>query len=760
MGEKNIVVQPAGRTEDPGARLWQIWLAVLLLGGTLLSFWDSWVDLGISPVIPMCLSLVTMALTLAAGWLRERDRRLSMLQFLPLLVLLGMLTVGSPWRGAKAWIDLLIAGWNREQNAGVALFAGQASLSDCLSVACWCSILCAELIGWMLRRRRTPFCSSYAFFLIIVMLLGGYFRPLAAALLVGGILAYGVSGRSLWIPRRAVAAWSVFFVFLLGLSLLMPAGNLEGVAQFRERVAHDIHVLRYGEDLLPQGDLREADQLKTGNGTLMRIETGQKKALYLRSYVGTDYADGTFSPMAESAFVGDNAGLLNWLQRQGFQPQTQVATYYSLCGDTAPEENTVRIHVENGSRYALYLPASLENIRTGKMDRDEGTHSSGLLGSRRYGFTEISGSRPSELLVAESWVMEPVNADQSRYLQAEAVYRNFVYENDTTVDADLAELMNGIFWKDQEETGGIYSAVTRIREVLRDAVSYTERPAAAPEGEDPIRYFLTESKVGNEMLYAATAVEALRAYGIPARYAEGYYLSAEECRTGTAAVTASNAHAWVEVYFDGIGWMSIDVTPGYFYDTLSLQQMVALPDDIEKTSAAEQDEYDPNTLGDDPQNGTRRPEDGISASVWLRNALIRCLALLLVLPLLTLLAMEAVRELRIRWLKRAYRKGDKRRRIELLEKSIFRLLALRGVPASLGWQTEQVDRAVPEAVPEALPGEYIRVCQLLEQTIYGDMLPEPYEERTLLSFVQKLSNLPKNEPWRTRSKLRYMPLSI
>ena len=285
--------------------------------------------------------------------------------------------------------------------------------------------------------------------------LGGYFRPLAAALLVGGILAYGVSGRSLWIPRRAVAAWSVFFVFLLGFSLLMPAGDLEGVAQFRKRVAHDIHVLRYGEDLLPQGNLREADQLKTGNGTLMRIETGQKKALYLRSYVGTDYADGTFSPMAESAFAGDNAGLLNWLQRQGFRPQTQVATYYSLCGDTAPEENTVRIHVKNGSRYALYLPASLENIRTGKMDRDEGTRSSGLLGRRRYGFTEFSGARPSELVVTENWVTDPVNADQSRYLQAEAVYRNFVYENDTTVDADLAEQMNELFWTDTEDTGGI-----------------------------------------------------------------------------------------------------------------------------------------------------------------------------------------------------------------------------------------------------------------------------------------------------------------
>lgn len=67
MGEKNIVVQPAGRTEDPGARLWQIWLAVLLLGGTLLSFWDSWVDLGIAPVLPTCLGTAALALTLAAA---------------------------------------------------------------------------------------------------------------------------------------------------------------------------------------------------------------------------------------------------------------------------------------------------------------------------------------------------------------------------------------------------------------------------------------------------------------------------------------------------------------------------------------------------------------------------------------------------------------------------------------------------------------------------------------------------------------------
>ena len=101
-----------------------------------------------------------------------------------------------------------------------------------------------------------------------------------------------------------------------------------------------------------------------------------------------------------------------------------MATYYSLCGDTAPEENTVRIHVRTAPDMPCIAGQSGKHPHR-QNGPGRGTRSSGLLGSRRYGFTEISGSRPSELLVAESWVMDPVNADQSRYLQAEAVYPEF-----------------------------------------------------------------------------------------------------------------------------------------------------------------------------------------------------------------------------------------------------------------------------------------------------------------------------------------------
>lgn len=72
-------------------------------------------------------------------------------------------------------------------------------------------------------------------------------------------------------------------------------------------------------------------------------------------------------------------------------------------------------------------------------------------------------------------------------------------------------------------------------------------------------------------------MEALRAHGIPARYAEGYYISEQalaDSEDGNVSVLGEDAHGWTEVYFDGIGWLPVDVTPGYYYDAVKLQQPV------------------------------------------------------------------------------------------------------------------------------------------------------------------------------------------
>jgi transglutaminase-like putative cysteine protease len=61
--------------------------------------------------------------------------------------------------------------------------------------------------------------------------------------------------------------------------------------------------------------------------------------------------------------------------------------------------------------------------------------------------------------------------------------------------------------------------------------------------------------------FATTMVMLLRAADVPARYVLGY-LPGQEQQDGSWRVDRSAAHAWVEVFFPGYGWVEFDPTPG------------------------------------------------------------------------------------------------------------------------------------------------------------------------------------------------------
>lgn len=133
------------------------------------------------------------------------------------------------------------------------------------------------------------------------------------------------------------------------------------------------------------------------------------------------------------------------LQTQGLDSFTQSAAYYRLTGD-APETNTVEVSVQNASRDAVYAPASMEKVTDGDVyeRRDALLKGRGLFGTRNYTVTEVSGTRPSELMVAESWVSSPQTEEQTAYAEAESVYRSFVYDAYTAVDEDLLPVVKNV----------------------------------------------------------------------------------------------------------------------------------------------------------------------------------------------------------------------------------------------------------------------------------------------------------------------------
>ena len=266
-----------------------------------------------------------------------------------------------------------------------------------------------------------------------------------------------------------------------------------------------------------------------------------------------------------------------------------------------------------------------------------------LTGVHEYTFDERSGSRPSELTVAEAWVTDPVTDAQAAYCEAEEVYRDFVYDTYTAVEADLLPLLQSMFWDNYESrTDGVYSAVRRVRDVLEWQAAYTDSPEAAPVGTDPIRWFLTKSHSGNAVQYASAAVQALRAHGIPARYVEGYYAPAERIASGDTTLTGQDAHAWAEVYFDGVGWLPIDTTPGYYYDAVTLRDMVDTPDNVHKTAALEDSRIDVSPVTK-PGNNSGPFTDPVGTAINAANLLLGIAAALVLLLTVLFLLFEIAR---------------------------------------------------------------------------------------------------------------------
>jgi transglutaminase-like putative cysteine protease len=79
-------------------------------------------------------------------------------------------------------------------------------------------------------------------------------------------------------------------------------------------------------------------------------------------------------------------------------------------------------------------------------------------------------------------------------------------------------------------------------------------------GNSAIEGFLRD-RIGYCEQFAGTFAAMMRTLGTPARVAVGF-TSGIESTPGTFVVQGRHAHAWPEVFFDGLGWVAFEPTPG------------------------------------------------------------------------------------------------------------------------------------------------------------------------------------------------------
>lgn len=106
----------------------------------------------------------------------------------------------------------------------------------------------------------------------------------------------------------------------------------------------------------------------------------------------------------------------------------------------------------------------------------------------------------------------------------------------------------------------VYDEILALQAMIGDRVEYTRDIEQLPPGVDAVEHLLFDSgrgfceQIGTSLVAMATALD------IPARLVVGFVPGDRDRLRGEWIVRAGDAHAWVEVYFPGVGWQGFDPT--------------------------------------------------------------------------------------------------------------------------------------------------------------------------------------------------------
>lgn len=118
--------------------------------------------------------------------------------------------------------------------------------------------------------------------------------------------------------------------------------------------------------------------------------------------------------------------------------------------------------------------------------------------------------------------------------------------------AELAQVMRSEAATDRDFVDAV------LRKLNREEFHYTLQPP--PLGNNPVDRFLFDTRRGFCEHYASAFAVMMRSVGVPTRIVLGYHGGELNPMGGHLIVRQSDAHAWTEVWLEGLGWYRIDPT--------------------------------------------------------------------------------------------------------------------------------------------------------------------------------------------------------
>ncbi|MDO4489059.1 MAG: transglutaminase domain-containing protein [Eubacteriales bacterium] len=312
---------------------------------------------------------------------------------------------------------------------------------------------------------------------------------------------------------------------------------------------------------MPEGRLKNLRAWNKSDTPAIELTMEEPEKLYLRGAVYEVYTGKQWKavPTDEKAEYQD---LFYWLHKSGFYGQGQIgiASKYT----TQAEPLKMRVRNLTACKEHGYYPYAVYGAKK---------PNESLIGDSRLPVEEelkyLKGSVPEWYEIQKNLSSAQGRENIAEYLTLEQAYGEYVTKVDLQIPLETWMVLDRQLGQSDEE-----KSILEIREIilayLEKNMSYDEKIRTMSGNGDFLQYTLEKSGRGYSVHYATAAVMMLRYMGVPARYVEGYFLSAEDAKKymsgETITLTEEYAHAWAEYYVNGVGFVPFEVTPGYIDD--------------------------------------------------------------------------------------------------------------------------------------------------------------------------------------------------
>lgn len=527
----------------------------------------------------------------------------------------------------------------------------------------------------------------------------------------------------------------------------------------------------FGGGGISKGNLKGVTSFNPTGETAMEIVLTERpsQTVYLKAFVGSEYTGESWDEISSFEFADmispiGGAAKRRALMNEPFRRINEGTSDYTV--------NHMKLSLVNASSEFAYTPYYTQITDDYDVHLDSYVKG-GWAKEREYDYYTDT---PLEFLYGSSRLYSAYQVDTTLLADASSLwsqYQEFVKETYVGNYPELEQLQELCEGLDSSSVSALSSEMFEMFEI---SFRYTRNPREMPEDADFAEGFLFQRREGFCVHFATAATLIYQISGAPARYVEGYAISADQFQrdsdgTYRAVVTDENAHAWCEVFNEELGWMPKEFTRSYNGDVdMTVEIMEDNPvenvdnpsentpevdnseepeEDLQNQESTDSENENPkeNDLVILPGDGSDGKSSGIGKAV--KEFLIKGVKVACGIWILFFLWIMQYKIRRGKKLKK-FRQKDTNRGILEIYHEIYELCIFAGVKISGKSEKEEIQK-MSEMFSVILEEEWNWIYDIAEQAAFSGKVFSAGEQKKMYRFYQRLRrDILKNLNWRKK----------